>query len=109
MIASEIKVVNRRDPNSECGIHVLVVVAAVAAGEMEDVPFQLMDQQRTVLHLPGHEDQGALAGVDLLPADEKADVKMKLDADGPGAWKIQTEIRVEGVVSAQVRLRAEEL
>ena len=42
-------------------------------------------------------------------ADEKADVKLKLDADGPGAWKIQTEIRVEGVVSAQVRLRAEEL
>ena len=42
-------------------------------------------------------------------ADEKADVKLKLDADGPGAWKMQTEIRVDGGVSAQVRLRAEDL
>ena len=41
-------------------------------------------------------------------AEETADVKLKLDADGPGAWKIQSEIRVEGGVSVQVRLRATE-
>ena len=42
-------------------------------------------------------------------AGESADMKMKLAADAPGTWNIQTEIRVGDAVSAQLRLRSTEL
>jgi 3-hydroxymyristoyl/3-hydroxydecanoyl-(acyl carrier protein) dehydratase len=42
-------------------------------------------------------------------AGENADVKLKLAADAPGTWDIQTEIRVGDAVSAQLRLRSTEL
>lgn len=42
-------------------------------------------------------------------AGESADVKLKLVANAPGTWDIQTEIRVGDAVSAQLRLRTTEL
>ena len=42
-------------------------------------------------------------------AGECAEVKLKLEAAGPGTWKLNADIRVGGGICAQLRSNAEEL
>ncbi len=42
-------------------------------------------------------------------AEDRAEVKLKLEAVEPGTWKLNADIRVGGVICAQLRSNAEEL